>query len=392
MSQVLQEMQTELNKLTTQLRNTVDEQGKDVTEFKNFSVDSKATLDKLNTRLTELETALNTKASVNNLETKDSKYSEEQLEYKNKFNTDYLKKGKYFDMDIKAMSTDDDTQGGMFVPKPMRDTVVEKLRDLSPIRSIAGHQTISVGSSYGVPVEGDPDMGSGWVGEREPRNDTDNPTLSLVEIPIHEQYVQPVATRRMLDDPEFDVEAWYNKKVSSKFARKEGNAFVNGNGVKKPTGLLQSTRVSKYEGTLSGTTQFDDMILMQSQIRQAYQLSASWLINRFTLAYLRTFKDQQGAYLWQPSLQPGVPATLLGKGYTLADDMPNAVDSTGALISGNVPIIYGSFEDGYLIVDKTSMVVIRDEITNKPFIKYYTTSRVGGDVIDDQALVKFELD
>lgn len=391
MSENLKALQTEFKTLTKQLRETVESQTDEVAEFKNFTVDSKANIDKINTRLTEIEVALKSKSTVTN-ETKNSKFTDNDIEYKSKFVKDYMKKGKTFEMESKAMYTEDVTQGGMFIPKIMSSTIVEKLRDFSPIRSIATIETISRGSSFSVPVEKDPDMGAGWVGERESRNDTDNPKFDLIEIPCWEMYAQPTATRQMLDDAEFDVEAWYSRKVSDKFGRIEGSAFVNGDGVKKPIGIMVSDRVTNYNGTMGGTTQFDDLITFQAQIRQGYQSMSQWLLNRFTLAYIRTLKDQDGQYLWQPSLQPGAPATMLGKPYTIADDMSNAIDNTGSLITGNSPIAYGSFMDGYTIVDKTVVVVIRDDITSKPYIKYYTTKRTGGDVVDNQAIVKFTLE
>lgn len=391
MATEIKTLHEELKTLGVQLKEVVDTQG---TEFKNFSADSKEQLDKINTRISEVETKLNRKATNVPSNNTQSNYTEEEVEHKNLFVNTYLKKGRDFvvPQSTKAMASDDDTQGGYVVPKITRDRIIDRIRDFSPIRQIATVQTISQGSAFMVPIENNPDWGAGWVGEREDRPETANAGLGQTEIPVHEMFAQPAVTRRMIDDPMVDVESWVTRKTSEKFARFEGEAFVNGDGHQKPIGILQSNKVTAYQGTLGATTQFDDLIMMMAQPRENFQMNARWLMNRFTLAFVRTLKNQEGSYLWQPGVQPGAPSTILGKPYTIADNMPNAITSGGALISGNTPIVYGDFAEGYMIVDKTVMVVIRDEVTKKPFILYYTTKRVGGDVVNDQALVKLELE
>lgn len=388
----LKQVQQEIQQLGTQLKGIMDEQSG---KYVDLEGQVKEQLSKINERITNAEVIINRKAAAATVTYDPDKktYTEDQMSHKKAFVDDYLRKGKDIILpeSVKALSVDDDTQGGYLVPKVMRDTIIDRLRDESPIRGIASVQTISRGSSFAVPIEEDPDWGSGWVGEREARPNTANASIGITDIPVHEMYAMPIVTRRMLEDPAIDIEAWVSRKITDRFARTEGSAFVSGDGHKKPIGILTSNKVSSYSGTLGSTAQFDALINMMAQPRNAYQQNARWLMNRFTVAYLRTLKDQEGQYLWQPGIQPGMPSTILGKEYTIADHMPNAITAGGSLITGNTPIVYGDFRAGYLIVDKTSMVVIRDEVTMKPFILYYTTKRVGGDIIDDQALVKLTL-
>jgi len=370
----------EMQKLTNELKGLVD--GQDG-QFKDFSGETKGSIDAINTRISEIEVAMNRKSV--GVETGAAQMTEEEIQEKKNFQT-FLTTGE-----VKAMATDSDPDGGYLVPKAFNNRVIARLRDMSPIRQIAGSQVITLGSSFPFPIETVDDMGSGWVGERESRPNTATGKIDIIDIPLHEMYGQPPVTRRMIEDSGIDIESWLVNKLGDRFSRLEGAAFVNGDGHKKPIGLLVSERVAEYEGTLGSTTQFDDLIMMMANIRQGLQANAGWLMNRFSLAFLRTLKDQEGSYLWQPSVQPGVPATILGKGYTIADDMPNAIDGTGTLITGNTPIMYGDFREGYMVVDKGSITMLRDEFTQKPFILFYSTKRTGGDVVNDQALTKLKL-
>ncbi len=102
-------------------------------------------------------------------------------------------------------------------------------------------------------------------------------------------------------------------------------------------------------------------------------------MNRSVVGQLRKFKDADGNYLWQPSLQAGVPATLLGYPVTEAEDMPD-------INVGSVSIAFGDFERGYLIVDRVGLRVLRDPYSAKPYVLFYTTKRVGGGVQDFDAI------
>lgn len=353
----------------------------------------------LEKQYSELEVKANRKITVAG-ETKDSGYTTEQVEHKNAFINTLIRgkrEAEYRTVEsnttmFKAMATDNNPQGGFFVPQIMQDGIINRVRDFDPIRQISSVNSISVGDAMQFAFEKeDPDWEAGWVGEREPREVTENAQIELITIAVHEMAAQPALTYRMLTDADFDTEGWISERIAEKFARLEGEAFINGDGNEKPRGLLQSERMQFDAGTL-GTNGFDSLITLQAEIRAKFRANARWLFNRFTLAYLRTLKDNEGQYLWQPSLQVGDAARLLGDPYTISDSMPNAVDGSGALIVDNEPIIYGDFRSGYQIVDKSGMRVIRDEITDKRVIKHYTTTRTGGDVLNTQALVKFILE
>ncbi len=107
-------------------------------------------------------------------------------------------------------------------------------------------------------------------------------------------------------------------------------------------------------------------------------------MNRKTQSVIRKFKDAQGHCLWQPPSAAGQPATLMGFAVVEAEDMPN-------IGAGALPIAFGDFRRGYLVVDRAGVRVLRDPYSAKPYVLFYTTKRVGGGVQEFDAikLMKF---
>ncbi|UYO61819.1 phage major capsid protein [Acetobacterium wieringae] len=296
---------------------------------------------------------------------------------------DYMRKGII--PETKALSMDSDPDGGYMIPEQMETTIIERIRDFSPVRQVASKSTISTGNSLKIPREGEDDFESGWVGEREDRPETTTGDLEMVRITLHEMYAQPSATQQLIDDPAFNFESYINQRIANRFGRREGYAFINGNGTNMPEGLLVSDQV----GIITDTLDFDALIQMQAELRQEFAINANFMFNRFTLAYIRTLKDDNGQYVWQPSTQVDKPNMILGDTYIVADDMPNAT-SSGTLVTGATPILYGDFS-AYRIVDKKGISTLRDPYTKKPHVLFYTTKQVGGMVINDQAIKKLKL-
>lgn len=296
---------------------------------------------------------------------------------------DYMKKGTI--PETKALSMDSDPDGGYMIPEQMETTIITRIRDFSPVRQVASKSTISMGNALKIPREGETDFEAGWVGERQSRPVTGTGDLEMLRITLHEMYAQPSATQQLIDDPAFNFEGYINQRISDLLARKEAYAFINGDGNNKPVGLLVSTEVEEITKGLT----FDGLIELQSELRQVYAARANFMFNRVTLGYIRTLKDKNDQYLWQPSTQVGKPNTLLGDPYVIADDMPSAI-SSGSLVTGATPILYGDFS-AYRIVDKQGIRTLRDPYTSKPNVLFYTTKQVGGDVVNDQAIKKMKL-
>ena len=106
---------------------------------------------------------------------------------------------------------------------------------------------------------------------------------------------------------------------------------------------------------------------------------ARFTMNRTVQGVVRKLKDGDGTYLWQPSYVAGQPATILGYPVTEMAGMPN-------LAANALPIAFGDFRRGYLIVDRVGVRVLRDPFTNKPYVHFYTTKRVGGGVVNPETI------
>ena len=204
------------------------------------------------------------------------------------------------------------------------------------------------------------------------------------------------ASQQLLDDAAIDVGLWLVGKVSTRFAQKEGAAFVSGDGVGKPRGFVDygATAVTTDDATRPwgklqyvptgvadnfGTTPGDALIDLTAELKSEYLPNASWLMNRRSAAKVRKFKDGDGNYLWQPNAQQGNPPLLLGYPVRLAEDMP----SVGA---GTFPVAFGDFRRGYTIVERLGLRVLRDPYSEKPYVLFYCYNRVGGDVTNFEAI------
>lgn len=272
-------------------------------------------------------------------------------------------------LEKKAMSSDSAPDGGIFLPENIATQIITRLRKISPIRQIADVVTIGKGNDYKMPREKGDSYEGGWVGEKQERPATANDTFEIVRIPVHEMYAQPQITQNLLDDAAFNFEGYIADRIANRFAQLEGKAFILGDGVNQPEGFLSNKEIEKIEAKLD----FDGLMNLIYSLDAEYSAGAAFLAKRTSIRDIRVLKDLNGQYLWQPSTQIGQPNTVLGYAIQEADDMPTA--GVGAL-----PVAFGNFREGYQIVDKTGFVTIRDPYTSKPWIKFYTTKRVGGGV------------
>ncbi len=291
--------------------------------------------------------------------------------------------GRLEELQAKALTVGSDPDGGYWVTPEVSARIVEKLFESSPMRELATVETTTSSSWEYLPDTDEP--GSGWVGETQARPETTSPEIKKGEIVVHELYAEPRATQKILDDAGVNVEAWLGRKVGGKFGRDEATAFVSGNGVGLPRGILTypaGTAWAQIEQVNSGsasTLTGDGLIDLETALKAPYRARAVWLMNRTTQAVVRKFKDGQNQYLWQPGLAQGVPPTLLGYPVRLADDMP-------VVAADALAVAFGDFREAYTIVDRLGIRILRDAFTAKPFVKFYTTKRVGGDVVNFEAI------
>lgn len=306
---------------------------------------------------------------------------------------------KYLDREegeYKALETDSDVEGGVFVPHQLANRVIQKLILVSPFRSVASVETIGTGALE-IPAEGGTNFSAGWVGERATRTTTTTASLRMERIPVHELYAEPPVSQTQLDDSVFDVETWLSGRVATVMAQIEGQAFIGGTGVTQPEGIKNNVNIPSGQqltianGTFSAntTSQGADMLVtMWGKLPTYYANEGTWVLNRGTLATIRKFKDNNNQYLWAPGgfgdgNRGGFPATIMGQPYVEMPDMDNVGASA-------YPILFGNWRAAYQIVDRIGMRVIRDNLTEKPFVLFYTTKRVGGQMVLGEAVVQLK--
>jgi len=200
---------------------------------------------------------------------------------------------------------------------------------------------------------------------------------------------KPKASQKLLDDAFVNVEAWLAEKVGEKFARTEATAFVSGDGVNKPRGILTYTAGDGFEmieqivsgaaADISAANTADGLINLVMSLKAPYKAGAAFLMERATVKAVRKLKDTQGQYFWQPSLTAGNPDMIMGFPVYEADDM----ETIGA---NALPIAFGNFKVGYQIVDRFGIRTLRDPYSAKPYVEFYTTKRVGGGVKNFEAI------
>jgi HK97 family phage major capsid protein len=310
----------------------------------------------------------------------------------------YLRKGIESGLEQKAIGSSSDAIGGYAVPREIDDKIDRTLVAISPIRSVANVVKVgSAGYRKLITTGGTP---SGWVGFEAARPATNTPTFSEIVPANGELYANPAASQQMLDDAMFDVESWLAQEIATEFARAEGMSFVKGTGTNQPLGFLSSPDAATADGARpQGTLQFlgtgvaggfpasnpqDKILDLVQSLRSPYRQGAAFVMNSATATAVRKFKTADGAYVWQPGLVSGQPATLLGYPVIEAEDMPD-------IAANSLSIAFGNFKAGYVIAERNATTILRDPFTNKPYVHFYATKRVGGQVVNSEAikLLKF---
>lgn len=284
-----------------------------------------------------------------------------------------------------AMSVGDNSSGGYLAPVEWDRKIGEALRAVSPMRRLASVQATGV-NAYST-LWNNEQWGSGWVGETAARPQTTNASLSPIVFASGEIYAMPATTQRLIDDAAINVEQWLSDSIRSEFARQEGIAFLSGDGSNKPAGFLTyvtgGANAATHPGgvieTVTSAIGADALIDFAFKLGAPYRQNATWLMSSLTAAAISKLKDSTGAFIWREGLVAGVPATLLGRPVEIDEGM-------AAPTAGNLAVAFGDFKAGYLINDRIGTRILRDPYTSKPYVLFYCTKRVGGGVLDPNAI------
>ncbi|MFN0192667.1 MAG: phage major capsid protein [Aestuariivirga sp.] len=311
----------------------------------------------------------------------------------------YVRKGEthgLYAIEAKSMSISSNPDGGYLVPSETENEIGRLLSNASPIRAIADVRQVS-STIYKKPyaITG---AVTGWVGETAARPETASATLAELSFPAMELYAMPAATQALLDDSVVNLDQWIAQEVQTVFAEQESQAFVTGNGTNRPRGFTDYPKIADASwtwgnmgyiatgvaGGFAATNPSDKLIDLIYALKAGHRQNAHWVMNRKTQAAIRKFKDAQGLYIWQPPASADGKASLMGFPIAESEYMPDIATDSYALAFGN-------FKSGYLIVDRVGVRTLRDPFTQKPYVTFYTTKRVGGGVQNFEAikLMKF---
>ncbi len=288
-----------------------------------------------------------------------------------------------------ALSKTTDAEGGYFAPVEWDRTIVNKLKQISKIRENA--RVISISVAGFRKLYNDRAVGSGWVGETAARPATTTPAIGTLDFSPGELYANPAISMQLLQDAAVNLEDWLASEVETEFARQEGIAFLSGDGVNKPFGILTyvtgAANAAKHPwgaivvtntGAAAALTG-DGFIDLMYGLPSEFAGNAKLYMNRGSMGAVRKLKDGQGNYLWQPTYVAGQPQTVNGSPVVEVPGMP-------AVGAGNIAALYGDMDQTYLVVDRIGISVLRDPYTNKPFVHFYTTKRVGGGVYNPEPM------
>ncbi|HEC71411.1 MAG TPA: phage major capsid protein [Roseobacter sp.] len=296
------------------------------------------------------------------------------------------------ELESKALSSAVNSDGGYLVDPQTSDRVKSVLNATASIRAIASVVQVEA-TSYDVLVD-HADVGAGWATESSSVGETSTPQIDRITIPLHELSALPKASQRLLDDSAFDIEVWLAGRIADKFSRAEASAFIHGDGVDKPKGVLAHNMVDNdawiwgnlgYVPTgVDGEVTADSVVDLVYALGAQYRSNASFVMSSKTAGRVRKLKDLDGRFLWSDGLALGEPARLMGYPVLVAEDMPDVA-------MNSYSVAFGDFAAGYTVAERPDLRILRDPFSAKPHVLFYATKRVGGDVSDFAAikLLKF---
>lgn len=314
----------------------------------------------------------------------------------------YMRSGKdnLDPTEVKTMSVGSDPDGGYLVTPDSSGRMAIKIFETSEIRQLASVQVISTGALEGIEDTGD--AGAGYAGESATSGNSTTPQIGKWSIPVFPIDTEPKATQTLLDDANVDVGAWLEGKAAEKIGRFENVEFCTGatkirgfaggytTAADSGSGVTWGTIghiMSGASADFTATNPADKLLDLMGLLKNAYLANARWVTRRTVISLIRKFKmaSANPTYaLWMPGMTVGQAETILGHPVTRAEDMPT-------LAADSLSLAFGDFRAAYQIVDRQGVRVMRDPYTAKPFVKFYTTKRTGGGVVNFEAikLMKF---
>jgi HK97 family phage major capsid protein len=294
------------------------------------------------------------------------------------------------ELEIKDLRTDNDAAGGYLVRPQFSGFISKRIFETSPMRQLAS--SVSIGSNEWVALYDDDETGAVFVGERDTFSDSTTPKVGEMSIKTKKLVTKPLISHEQLEDSYFNVETWLQGKMVEKFSRTENTSFLTGDGISGPRGLLTYSdwtngaysrgAIERVKSGANGAPTEAGLVNLQNALFEDFQNNATWLMHRVTFAQVLLLNGTNNYRFlgFQPADRQGkIVKSLLGNEVRFAADMPKGA-------TGSLSIAYGDFGTAYQIVDKASITILRDPYSVDGAVQYKTYKRVGGDVINFQAV------
>lgn len=242
-----------------------------------------------------------------------------------------------------ALQIDTDSEGGYLVPDEFERALIEELQEENMFREIASIIKTSSGDKK-IPVVASKGTAS-WVEEEGVIPESDD-AFGLISIGAYKLATMIRISEELLNDSVFNLELYIAKEFARRIGAKEEEAFFVGDGISKPTGILNATGGAEVGVTAASATALtvDEVIDLYHSLKSPYRKKAVFVMNDATVKAIRKLKDGNGQYLWQPSIAEGKPDTILNKPLMTSAYVPT-------IAAGAKTIAFGDFSH-YWVADR----------------------------------------
>ncbi|WP_418750272.1 phage major capsid protein [Frisingicoccus sp.] len=288
-----------------------------------------------------------------------------------------MRRKNFYDVE-NALQVGTDSEGGYLVPDEFEHTLVEALEEENFFRSIATVIQTSSGDRK-IPVVASKGEAS-WIEEEGAFPESDD-AFGQISIGAHKVATMLKISDELLNDSAFNLEAYISREFGRRIGSKEEEAFFVGDGSGKPTGIFNATG-GAADGVTTSTANitFDDVMDLFYSVKSPYRKKAVWVLNDTTVKALRKLKDNNGNYIWQPSVQAGQPDMILNRPYHTSSYVPE-------LAAGAKVMAFGDFSY-YWIADRQgrSFKRLNELFAANGQVGFLASQRVDGKLILSEAV------
>ena len=280
---------------------------------------------------------------------------------------------------VNALQIGTDSEGGYLVPDEYEKTLVEALEEENIFRKLAHVISTSSGDRK-IPVVASKGSAS-WVDEEGTIPDSDD-AFNQVSIGAYKLGTLIKVSNELLNDSVFNLESYISKEFARRIGSKEEDAFFNGNGTGKPVGIFNTTGGAEVGVTAASATAItaDEIIDLFYSLKAPYRKNAVWILNDATIKAIRKLKDNNGNYLWQPSLTAGAPDTILGRPVYTSSYVPTIAAGAKTIAFGDFSYYWIADRAGRNFKKLTELYAANDQTG------FVATQRVDGKLILPEAI------